>query len=194
MVTRDKDGLIPREREFCYQYLIHNANSTKAARAVGYNHPERSGGRVLARPWVKKFLAKLAKKHMDKLEITVETISQELARLAFSDITQVVDINPDEIVLKSQEDMGKATRTIQSIEINDSRQNIGSEEKPTYVGEIKTKLKMHDKKGSLDSLGKWLKMFVDQSESNVTMTIAEAEAADEAYKKRFEKKRAAAKK
>jgi len=149
---------------------------------------------VLARPWVKKFLAKLAKKHMDKLEITVETISQELARLAFSDITQVVDINPDEIVLKSQEDMGKATRTIQSIEINDSRQNIGSEEKPTYVGEIKTKLKMHDKKGSLDSLGKWLKMFVDQSESNVTMTIAEAEAADEAYKKRFEKKRAAAKK
>ena len=149
---------------------------------------------MLARPWVKKFLAKLAKKHMDKLEITVETISQELARLAFSDITQVVDINPDEIVLKSQEDMGKATRTIQSIEINDSRQNIGSEEKPTYVGEIKTKLKMHDKKGSLDSLGKWLKMFVDQSESNVTMTIAEAEAADEAYKKRFEKKRAAAKK
>jgi phage terminase small subunit len=187
---RDKDGLLPKEREFCYQYLLCNFNATTAARTVGYKNPRQMAVHLKGRQCVVKFLKKLSKKHFDKLDITVESVSQELARLGFSDITNLVDIEADTITLKDQEEMGTATRTIQSIEINDSRQNIGSDEKPTYVGEIKTKLRMHDKKGALDSLGKWLKMFVDQSESTINVNIAEAEAADEAYKKRFEKKSA----
>jgi len=69
---------------FCNEYLI-DENATRAAIQAGYSEKTAysQGSRLLKNVKVITYLAEKRKKQIDKLEITVERILEETAKIAF---------------------------------------------------------------------------------------------------------------
>lgn len=82
-------ALNAKQQIFVAEYLI-DKNATRAAIAAGY--PKRSastiGGENLRKPQIKKAIAAALGPKMKKLEITAERILNEIASVAFTDLTK----------------------------------------------------------------------------------------------------------
>ena len=79
-----------------------------------------------------------------------ERIIEEYAALAFSDLRRFLDWGPDGVELKS------------SVALTDAEARCVAEVSETSAGS--RRLKLHDKKGALDSLARCLGLFVERHE------------------------------
>lgn len=88
----DADGLTPKRRRFCLEYLV-DLNATQAAIRAGYAaasaHVE--GSRLLADAKVQAFLAPRLERKEKRLELTASRLDSELARCAYLDPAKLVD-------------------------------------------------------------------------------------------------------
>ena len=150
---RLKDGLTPQQHEFCYAYLAHKSNGTEAAIEAGYSKKTAyvQASKLLNHPKIKERIAELTEKALNKLTYTAQDVLNELAIMGFSNINNYMTFKDDTACMKSNEEIGEASRAIQSIEIIPQGENGN-----------KIKFKLHDKKGSLDLLGKNLQLFTDK--------------------------------
>jgi|SRR5580704_13826688 phage terminase small subunit len=93
-IRLDEDGLNWRERVFTLHYLAHpEANGTEAARAAGYKDPSHRAIILLREPRVMKVIARERKKVLSDLDVKVERVIKELARVAFFDPRSLFDRN-----------------------------------------------------------------------------------------------------
>jgi phage terminase small subunit len=146
-----------REILFIYFYCSNGNNGTDAAIKAGYKpaNAKTQASRMLATARIKAEVDRVMGKSLAKLEITVERVLNEIARLAFADIRNC--FNADGTLKPLHElddDTAAALVGMDVIEI----ENDGT----TRV--VAKKFKFADKKGSLELLGKHLKMFVDRVE------------------------------
>ncbi len=81
---RDKDGLLLREALFCRQYLICKGNVDQAAREAGYVS-ENAGTRLMEREDVRRVIDRERARVFDRLDISVDRVLNEVARIAFFD-------------------------------------------------------------------------------------------------------------
>ena len=86
-----------------------------------------------------------------RTHVTQDRVVQELAILAFSDMNDFVDVSPDGVRIKDISELP-----------DDKRRALheASETTTEHGGTIR--VKVHDKKAALDSLGRHLGMFVDR--------------------------------
>lgn len=79
---------------FVREYLI-DRNATRAAIAAGYSQKSAysTGSRMLKNAKVQDELRKLHKASCDRLDITLDAVNQELAKLAFIDAGQFLTID-----------------------------------------------------------------------------------------------------
>lgn len=86
--------LTPKQKEFCEQYLL-DRNATQAAIRAGYTKPtaDRQGSRLLGYAEVIKYIAERTQKHMEKLEVSQETVLRMYAAIILHDPRKVK--NPD---------------------------------------------------------------------------------------------------
>lgn len=165
-------------------------NAAASARAAGYSERtvETCGPRLLRNAQVKALVeelgAKAEKKLEKKLSRTQDDILEELARLGFSDIT---DIYNDETctecgcsrgTLKHPKDMPvEVRRAIKSIEFEElcdgnHSDSMDGEDKGRFVAGRVVKMVLHSKEKGLELLGKNLKLFTDKVDLHATGTIA----------------------
>ena len=146
-----------KQKRFVEEYLI-DLNATQAAIRAGYS-PDTAGSigaENLKKPEIKSRIDKAMAERSKRTGINQDRVLQELARIGFAKITDVVD--PDTAKIRpdaSDDDLA----CIQSIKI-----------KPNEFG-TEREVKLYDKKSALVDLGKHLGLFKDKLELTGDMEL-----------------------
>jgi phage terminase small subunit len=146
-----------KEILFIHHFCSNGGNGQDAAIAAGYapKAAKCQASRMLANDRIKAEVDRVMGKAMAKLEITVERVLNEVARLGFADIRKCFNVDGTLKPLHElDDDTAAALVGMEVIEIEDN----GS------VRVVAKKFKFADKKGSLELLGKHLKMWTDKIE------------------------------
>lgn len=149
--------LTAKQQRFCDEYLI-DLNATQAAIRAGYSvkTANEQGSQLLAKLSIQEVIGKEMAERSRRTGINQDRVVLELAKLAFVNIADVIDLG-NATVRQSATDDDLAC--IQSIKI-----------KPSEFGEER-EIKLYDKKASLELLGKHLGMFKDNMNLNVALPV-----------------------
>lgn len=150
----------PRHERFCREYLI-DRNGTRAYMRVypnsSYDAARNSAAELLANPCIRARIDEVEKEILRRLEVTPERITAELAKLAFFNAKDLYDNDGN---LKDIHSLDPdVTAAITSIKV---ASRVTGDEKDCL--EITREVKLADKKGCLELLGKKLKMFTTIAE------------------------------
>ena len=143
--------LTPKQARFVEEYLI-DLNATQAAIRAGYS--KKTAGQVgfenLKKPEIQKAVTEAMAARSERTEIDQDEVLREIHRLGFSNIADYVEWGPDGVRLKESANMSdEALRCI--LEVSETKTDKGGT----------VKFKLHDKKGSLELLGRHLGLFKD---------------------------------
>jgi phage terminase small subunit len=179
--AEDSD-LTPKMEAFALHF-VETSNASGAYRRA-YNvspqtKPEtvhRAAHELLHNPKIAARIAGLRALHQRRHEITIDRVKEEYARLAFANMEDYVVRQSDR---KGRLDLTRVTReqmaavqemTFETVLSSDPEAAAAAGAKPTENGKtprvtvLKTKFRLHDKKGALDSLAKHLGMFQADNE------------------------------
>lgn len=151
--------LTAKQAAFVDEYLI-DLNATQAAIRAGYseNTASETGYENLRKPQIAEAIKEAQDKRSERTEITQDMVVKELARIAFLDIRQAFDEEGKLLPIKDMpEDVARA---IGGMDVVTTLNGSGED----AVLELLKKVKIIDKKGALELLGKHLKMFTDKHE------------------------------
>ncbi len=153
--------LTDKQSCFIKEYLI-DLNGTQAALRAGYskNTAKQIATENLAKPIIRAAIQKEMDKRAVRTEITQDRVLQELATIGFLDIRRAFDDEGNIIPIKDMpEDVARAIGGLDYIEFGDELKGVTS------------KIKLIDKKGSLELMGRHLKMFTDKVEVDTEMKV-----------------------
>lgn len=150
-----------KQKLFVEEYLI-DLNATQAAIRAGYS-PETAGAigsENLKKPEIKNAIDKAMAERSRRTGISQDRVLQELAKIGFANIMDIVDPETAKILPDAKEE---DLACIQSIKI-----------KPNEWG-TEREVKMYDKKAALVDIGKHLGMFKE----NVNLNVDTSEKLDD---------------
>ena len=162
--ARASNSLTPKQEKFCLTYMeIGNASEAYRRSYSCENTTDKSVNelscRLLNQVNISSRVAELKAIHLKKHMVTVDRVLLEYSRLAFLDIRKAFDVNGN---LKALVDLDDETAAaVAGIEFEEVFEGRGDGR--SYVGRIH-KIKLSDKLGALNSLGKHLAMFTDKVE------------------------------
>ncbi len=160
MAKQQGDGLSPKSREFCAQYVAMGRNATRAYMSVYPRASEKTaavnGHRLLRNTNVAAEVDRLSKLVLKRAQATADEVLRELTRLAMVDPAQLV--GPDGTMLALRDMPEEIRRCIASIE-KDSDGNV--------------KIKFWDKNTALTNLAKHHKLLTDKIEVSGQVSLAD---------------------
>lgn len=157
--------LTPKQTLFVAEYLANGFNATQAAISAGYSAStaQEQGSRLLSNVMVAREIERVQKPRLERLGITAERVLQELALMAFANMLDYMTVGDNG---HADVDLSKLTReqaaAIQEISV-DTTGGSGDGERRQV---LRTRFKLCDKRGSLELLGKHLKLFTDKVEAS----------------------------
>lgn len=157
--------LTDKQRRFVEEYLI-DLNATQAAIRAGYSEETASviGCENLTKPNISVAVAEAQEARSKRTEITQDMVLQEYAKIGFSDIRNIASWGERPSLEDVSDDDDLRVYPVELI----ASENI-SEDTAAAISEVSltaqgVKVKMYDKKGALDSIGKHLGMFKERHE------------------------------
>lgn len=143
-----------KQKRFCEEYLI-DLNATQAAIRAGYS-PESAasiGSENMQKPDIRARIDKAMAERSKRTGANADRVIRELARVAFINANDVIDIDSATLRTDASED---DTAAIASVKVKTI---------PTADGEgVEREIKLADKLKALELLGKHLGMFTDKVE------------------------------
>ncbi len=125
-------------------------SATEAYVKAGYRPSEAHASRLAGYGKVRTRVAELMAPAVEATEATVERVLKEMVRLAFYDMTVILDSTNGRIAMKDPrglpEDLRRAIVAIKPVEVGE---------------ELHYECKFADKQKALDSLARYLQMFKD---------------------------------
>ncbi len=163
-----KRELTPKQEMFVREYLV-DLNATQAAIRAGYSAKtaDVQASRLLGNVQIARAIQAGMDKRAANVEITAEEVLGEIKKLALSDIRDIFDENGRLLPVHMLPD--HVAKSVSSIEVVTTR-IPGSD--PVEV-EHTSKIRFWDKRGSLELLGKHLKLFTERVELNVGDELAD---------------------
>lgn len=161
--------LRPRQRDFVREYLV-DLNASAAARRAGYSEVSARmvGCENLTKPNIARAIAQAMAERAQRTEITADRVLQELARLAFFDPRKFFRRDGSLIpVTELDDDTARAVAGIEATRKPVAHSADGDEE--ADPAEL-VKIKLADKRASLELLGKHLGLFTDRLKVDATVT------------------------
>lgn len=158
--------MTPKQERFVEEYLV-DLNGTQAAIRAGYSArtANEQAVRILADVSVQKRLTERMQARAERTEITQDRVLKELGRLAFLDIRKAFDATGN---LKPVHELDDETAAaIAGLEVSE----ITAGE--VTIGNLK-KIKLSDKKGALELIGRHLRMWNDKLDLNNNITVADS--------------------
>lgn len=139
------------------EYLI-DLNATQAAIRAGYSPKtaDRQGARMLGFVGVSDAINKALADRSKRNVVDQNRILEELAAIAFSDITGIVRFENGKMIIEETANLTD----------NQRRAILEMSESITDSGKTR-KVKLHDKLRALEMLGKHLSMFRDRMDINI---------------------------
>ena len=152
--------LTEKQREFARQYTV-DFNAKRAAIRAGYSpkSAQVQGCKLLTNPKVVDFLKGLQAERNHKTEVTAARVIEEMARIAFTDHSELFEVRDGKPVLKTPD---KWTP------------EIGAVVKSFRVGKSGVHVQLHNKSQALEQLAKHLGIYTDPEsvvEPNVQINI-----------------------
>jgi len=159
VVAPEDKPLTPKEKRFCDEYLI-DLNASRAARTAGFSKVSAAvtACRLLTKANIQKYIQSKADKRMTKLDITGDDVLAELAKLGFS--------NMEDFTTPGKRGQLK----LDCSEL--SRDQMAAIQEISYDQYGQMKLKLSDKKASLDLLGRYHKLFTDKVEHSGSINLS----------------------
>lgn len=159
----------PQDRRtiFVREYLV-DRNGTRAAIAAGYAPRSASvtSCRLLRNAKVRAAVSELTEERLERLEVTADTVLQELAKIAFANMKDYWSVRDDGSVYV---DLSRIT-AVQAAGLADLR----IDEYESETGRIRrTRVKIGPKTRALELLGKHLKLWTDRAEAAHDVTLSE---------------------
>lgn len=149
-------ALTAKQQKFADEYLI-DLNATQAAIRAGYS-PKSAGtnaDKLLKNTKIRAYIEARMAEHSRRTGVTQERIIRELARIAFLDPTQLIDMDTAELLTDAAAD---------------DRAAIASVKVKTMSGEtemIEREVRFADKIKALELLGKRFGMWLDKQQVDV---------------------------
>lgn len=152
----DKQGL------FVSEYQV-DWNATQAAIRAGYSKKTAYsiGQRLLKHVEVAKAIKKAKEDREKRLEVTAERISEELAKIGYSNVKDFVKFDADGVVTITDSEDLTPDQAACIAEVVQSETDKG----------CNFKFKLHDKLKALELMGKHKKMFTDKVEHSGNFTV-----------------------
>lgn len=160
-MSNSKQKLTAQQELFAREYVIDN-NAKQAAIRAGYSEKtaQEQGSRLLSNVKVLELVETHRKKREIRTDVTADRVIKELAKIAFSDLNEFVEVSKDGKINVKPSD--QVDGTVLS-EISES---------VTTNGRTK-KVKLHDKMKALELIGRHLAMFTDKQEIKIDKTVEE---------------------
>ena len=152
--------LTDKQKKFVEEYLL-DLNATQACIRAGYSSKRASeiGYQLLQKTTVSEAISEALAERSRRTGINQDRVIQELARIAFVKITDVVDANGEIKRNASDDDLA----CIESYKVEDSDSINGSSSK--------REVKLASKLRALELLGKHLGMFTDKVDVEVVLPV-----------------------
>lgn len=156
---KNEFGLSIKEQIFVDEYFVNGFRPGAAAVKAGYspNFASVQGTKLLERPVVRTEVARRRAEIEEKYNVTQDKIIRELATLGFSNMADYMTVQEDG---SAYLDLTALTReqasAIQQLDSEVYMERNGDDE-PVAVK--KTRIRLHDKRGPLELLGKHLGTF-----------------------------------
>ena len=151
--------LTAKQARFIEEYLV-DLNATQAAIRAGYskNTASEIGYENLSKPQIHEAIQEAVAERSKRVEVTADMVLRELMLISFVDIRQAFDADGHLLPIKDMpEDVARAisgldltSRVLEGTDPDSERQVLREDVK---------KVKLIDKKGSLELLGRHLKLF-----------------------------------
>ena len=153
--------LSPKQARFVKEYLI-DLNATQAAKRAGYSEKtaEVIGHQLLKKTLVQEAISAAQKRRAERSEITAQQVLNELALIAFSDITDYADIE----VTPSIKIPGAYEKSITIRNTADIPKDKIRAISSVKEGQCGVEIKLCDKIKALELIGRHLAMFTDKKE------------------------------
>lgn len=151
-----------RQAAFVNEYLV-DLNATQAAIRAGYSKETAAviGHENLRKPNIREAIQKAMDIRAERTKITADRVIAELGKISFVDVRKIVTNTGH---LQNLQDIDDETAAaIQSVELV-TRQTGEEDENGRKIVESVHKIRLVDKKGSLDTLAKHLKLLTDKVE------------------------------
>ncbi len=139
------------QARFVEEYLV-DLNAADAARRAGYSKrtARQKGYGLLQMPEIQEAVTAAMQARSERTEITADQVLEELAKIGFANAGDFFEWGPDGIEVKSKADLTPAQQAVVA-EVSETKTKDG--------GTVKVKL--HDKVGALEKIGRHLGMFTD---------------------------------
>lgn len=144
--------LTERQKLFIQEFL-KDRNATQAVIRAGYS---KNGARsmavnLLANPNIAQEIDRLSQKRCEKVNVTVNDVLAELAKIAFTDMKDLASWTQSGVEFKPSSQLGNE-KTAAISELSETVTNAGGT----------LKIKKHDKVKALELLGKYLSMWSEK--------------------------------
>lgn len=153
--------LTKKQQLFVDEYLI-DLNATQAAIRAGYSvdTAREIGCENLTKPNIQQAIAKAMAERSKRTGVNQDRVVEELAKIAFVNIEDVVDTDTGEILPNASKD---DLACIESVKFKQSDNQYG--------GSIEREVKLSSKMKALELLGKHLGMWNDKLDVNVAIPV-----------------------
>lgn len=162
-------ALTDKQVLFAQEYIV-DLNAGAAAIRAGYSEKTayEMGYENLRKPQIAELIQQMMDERSKRTEITADMVLKEYAKIGFSNITDYLKVEQKEMTTESG-----SVVTYKTVDIFET--DMIDRFKLDAVAEIRqTKdgiaLKLHDKKGALDSIARHLGMFNDSLKVDATVT------------------------
>lgn len=158
-----------KQRRFAQEYLI-DLNATQAAIRAGYSAKtaKAQGARLLTHVDVQAAIQQAQDERAKRTEITADRVLQELARVGFANLGDFIRLTGDG---DPAIDLSGLTRdqaaALSEVVTEDFVVGRGDDARDVR----RVKVKLHDKLGALEKLGKHLGMFVNRHELSGALEV-----------------------
>jgi phage terminase small subunit len=142
--------LTPKQRLFVIEYL-RDFCGTKAAIRAGYSKRTAASlaTQTLRKPYVAKVVNDAIEARRKRVEVSADRVLSELAKIAFTDLTDIISIARGRVTVRDTNELTPEQRGA-IVEVNESLHGM--------------RIKLHDKKGALELLGRHLGLFPNRVE------------------------------
>lgn len=151
--------------ELFAQHYAADFNASRAAIRAGYspNGAGVQGFRLLKNAKISERIREIRDEIADSLDISEKRIIQEYAKIAFTNLEDVVDwFNRDPSLRDATDISPPAHGAVSEILVTETR--IGED-----MVKVATKIKLHSKQNALDSLARYRGMFTERIDLNATV-------------------------
>lgn len=153
--------LTAKQKRFVEEYLI-DLNATQAAIRAGYkvDNARQTATENLAKPYISEAIEKALAERSRRTGISQDRVIQELAKIAFVNIRDVVNDDAEILINADEADLA----AVESLKVKII---------PTKSGEngIEREVKLSSKLKALELLGKHLGMWNDKLDVNLNVPV-----------------------